>query len=295
MQVVSRIGHVALRVPDLAEAVDFAVGVLGLRETERTDGVSYLTCNERHHEHILIEDDVPGCDHIALEAPSVDALAEVRDRLIAEGCQILSESPEERGIAEAIRFLGPGDEVFEAFAGIEHRGSSSYETFTARPRKLGHVTLTTEQPRTTAEFLSRVLDFRVSDQMQESFWWLRCNTDHHGIGLIEGKNGLHHYAFELDDWAALKQSGDHLITHNRTFAWGPGRHGPGDNLFAYFLDPNETIVELFAELVQIEDEYAYSPRNWPEVPTTVNQWGPAPPDGFLELSTAHAAARSVSA
>ena len=60
--------HIALRVPDLDASVAFQQDVLGMVETERSAGVSYLTCNERHHELMLIQDPVRrGYDHIALE------------------------------------------------------------------------------------------------------------------------------------------------------------------------------------------------------------------------------------
>jgi catechol 2,3-dioxygenase-like lactoylglutathione lyase family enzyme len=295
MQIVSRIGHVGLRVPDLDEAVEFAEGVLGLRETQRREGVSYLTCNHRHHEHMLIEGEAKGCDHLALEAPNVDAVEEARDRLIAAGVHILSESVDEQGIDEAIRFVGPGEEVFELFAGMTCDQPHAYETPACRPRKFGHITLKVEDPEATAEFLTEILGFRLSDRMQDLFFWLRCNSDHHGLGLIKGTAGLHHYALEVDDWASLKHAGDHLIARGRTFAWGPGRHGPGNNLFSYLLDQDGTVCELFADIYQVEDEASYRPRDWPEAPTTVNQWGPPPPDGFLDLVTPHAPAKAVSA
>ena len=47
---ITRIGHMAFRVRDLDAAVEFMSQTLGLAETERTAGVGYLTCNERHHE-----------------------------------------------------------------------------------------------------------------------------------------------------------------------------------------------------------------------------------------------------
>src|SRR5947209_16373311 len=72
---VTRIGHMAFRVPDLDAAVEFQRNVLGLVERERTAGASYLTCNERHHELMLIEDPARrGYDHIALEAEDAAAL-----------------------------------------------------------------------------------------------------------------------------------------------------------------------------------------------------------------------------
>ena len=52
---VTRIGHIALHVTDLDAAVDFQHQVIGMVETERTAGASYLTCNERHHELVRRE------------------------------------------------------------------------------------------------------------------------------------------------------------------------------------------------------------------------------------------------
>ena len=73
---VTRMGHIALRVPDLDASVAFQQDVLGMVETERSAGVSYLTCNERHHELMLIQDPVRrGYDHIALEVADAAALA----------------------------------------------------------------------------------------------------------------------------------------------------------------------------------------------------------------------------
>ena len=66
---VSRVGHMAHRVRDLDAAVDFRQDVLGLVETERVGRVSYLSCNSRHHELILIEWLSPGYDHIGLRGP----------------------------------------------------------------------------------------------------------------------------------------------------------------------------------------------------------------------------------
>ena len=75
---VTRMGHIALRVPDLDASVAFQQDVLGMVETERSAGVSYLTCNERHHELMLIQDPVRrGYDHVALEVADAAALAAV--------------------------------------------------------------------------------------------------------------------------------------------------------------------------------------------------------------------------
>ena len=62
--------------------------------------------------------------------------------------------------------------------------------------------------------------------------------------------------------------------------WGPGRHGPGNNLFIMFDDPAGNHVELSAEMEQFHDEQADHPvRHWRPVPRSINLWGAPPPSG----------------
>src|SRR5262245_48341465 len=43
--------------------------------------------------------------------------------------------------------------------------------------------------------------------------------------------------------------------HGYPIEWGVGRHGPGNNVFAYFAGPEEFPIELTGELLQIDDTY----------------------------------------
>ena len=81
----SRVGYLEMVVPDLERSVAHAVEILGLREVERIDGVVYLTCNERHHELVLVEGPVAGLGCVALEASSAEDFAEIEGRLSAAG------------------------------------------------------------------------------------------------------------------------------------------------------------------------------------------------------------------
>ncbi len=287
---VARIGHIALRVSDLDRSVAFAEEILGLREVERADGTSYLTCNERHHELQLIEAATPGCDHVALEVAGIDALEALRDRAIAAGLPVLGERPQERGIEHGLRLMSPFGLVVELFAGMELGQPSRYDTLGVRPRKFGHFTLKTEDPAGVEAFFVDVLGFRVSDRMSDTLIWMRCNSDHHGVGLAKGEgNSLHHYAFELESWASIEQTGDHLQVHREVFIYGPGRHGPGNNLFSYFLDPEGSVVEFFSDIQRIEDDARHQALDWPDIPLTINQWGPPPPPDFLDYGTPYLA------
>ena len=66
--------------------------------------------------------------------------------------------------------------------------------------------------------------------------------------------------------------------------WGPGRHGPGDNAFNYFVGPFDVVIEYTAEVEQIDDSYqAGQPGDWTWPPGRVDQWGiSAPPSPRLK-------------
>jgi catechol 2,3-dioxygenase len=276
--VIKAIGHVGLRVPDLDQSVAWATTVMGLREVTREDGTAYLTHGGVHHSLQYLQSEEPALDHVALEAQDERALHQLRDRLAKEGAEILSERPEELGIEQAIRFRGPDGHVFEVFSGV----SGDQPRHTGRgvqPRKFGHPMLKSENPRATQEFLERVLGFRLSDDVGDgTLLFLRCNADHHGIGITRGGEGLHHYAWEVDSLAILGLLGDVLEKNGGRFLWGPGRHGAGGNLFTYHLDPAGCVVEYYADLIKIYDEAGYRPGSWVMSDYRfANLWGPGIP------------------
>jgi catechol 2,3-dioxygenase-like lactoylglutathione lyase family enzyme len=276
--VIKAIGHVGLRVPDLDQSVAWATTVMGLREVTREDGTAYLTHGGLHHSLQYLQSEEPALDHVALEAQDEPALHQLRDRLANEGVEILSERPEELGIEQAIRFRGPDGHVFEVFSGM----SGDQPRHTGRgvqPRKFGHPMLKSENPRATQEFLERVLGFRLSDDVGDgTLLFLRCNADHHGVGITKGGEGLHHYAWEVESLAILGLLGDVLEKNGGRFLWGPGRHGAGGNLFTYHLDPAGCVVEYYTDLIKIYDEASYRPGHWVMSDYRfANLWGPGIP------------------
>lgn len=284
---IHRVGHVGLRVPDLDRSVRHAEEVMGLREVERVAGVSYLTCNERHHELVLLEGDQVACDHLAFEVENAEDLEQAREAVSREGLEVVGEGPEEPGLQDAFRFVGPGGFVFELFCGMEANQPPHYDTVGVRPRKFEHITLKVADNQTMEDFLMRVLSLRLSDRSGDSISWLRCSPEHHGVSLIRDEtNQLQHYAWQIDGWSRIRDIGDHLMRHGKTFLWGPGHHGIGDNYFCYFLDDDGVIVEYSANILRVENEATYEARTWPDEPLSVNRWGnPPPPEGFVNGGT----------
>ena len=59
--------------------------------------------------------------------------------------------------------------------------------------------------------------------------------------------------------------------------WGPGRHGPGGNVFCYFEDPSGLVCEFTCELFQIEDEASWIAKEWERTADNGNVWGTGGP------------------
>jgi catechol 2,3-dioxygenase-like lactoylglutathione lyase family enzyme len=282
---ISSLGHVALRVPDLEESVRHATEVLGLIEVERTADSAYLTQPSHltyptpHHAVQYIQGERVALDHIGLEAKGEAALAELRYRLQQASVNIISDVPQEPGLAAAIRFPGPDGHVFEVFVGMEKR-EQRLPGRAVKPRRLGHVTIKVgDSLDLTLSFLTDVLGFKISDYItagQPVVAFTRCNPLHHSIGILVGPPGLHHYAFELANAQEVANLGDVLDATGKQWVWGPGRHGAGDNIAAYHLDAAGAMVEHYTDMQLIFDD-AWEPRYWPvDDPRTANIWGPVP-------------------
>ncbi|HVA92835.1 MAG TPA: VOC family protein [Chloroflexota bacterium] len=296
-KVISRLGHIAIQAPNLEESVADAKNILGLREVERREGTVYLTCDEHHHALEFSAAGVAGLDHVGLQARSAEALERLHAALLREGVPLLSEKPEEPGLARAIRFPTPGGHIFEVFVPVagaapydgrgERSGHLSADALFngpgVRPRVLGHALLKTENVAEMTDFLIRLLDFKLSDTaLGGDVTWLRCNPDHHAINLLRGPAGLHHFAWEVEGWTDLERMADHMLANDKRLFAGPGRHGPGHNLFMYHVAPAGYLVEHFADLQRIYNDEAHRPLDWSQDPYWVNQWGPLAPADFVE-------------
>jgi catechol 2,3-dioxygenase len=277
-------GHVALRTPDLAGTAEHAIQTLGLHETLGDAGARFLSSNAKHHELELLAGEEAGVDHVGFELETADDLAEIRERVAAAGVEVVE--PEHQVAAEGtFRFVVPGGIAFELYGGMEREPLTIDRVAPRFARRLGHVTMASADAPATVAFLRDVLGFRLSDHVPGLSWWLRCDEDHHAIAIMPGgTTRLHHYAFELDSFATMGKYADHVASTGQHFIWGPGRHGPGFNLFTYLFDPNGVVVETYADMLKVIDDAAYEMVDWAQHPRAANLWDHGRvPDGWLEL------------
>jgi catechol 2,3-dioxygenase-like lactoylglutathione lyase family enzyme len=273
------IGHVATRVADVEASARQVVDALGLTTTIESDEVSYLTANAKHHELQLTRADQPGLDHIGLEVADGDELDACLERAVAAGGKVISNDPAEPGLARASRILGPAGLVLEVYTPMESAPLALDNVIGRHARKFGHVSLASSEAEPLVAFLVDGLGFHVSDTAGP-LTWLRCDIDHHGIAVFGGApaNLMHHYAFELNGWDGMRMYLDDLAVRGEQIAWGPGRHGPGFNLFTYLPDLDGALIEGYAGMLKIEDDENYVPIDWDGHPNPMNLWGPPMPE-----------------
>lgn len=279
---VKQISHVALKTRDVEGQAAFYADIVGLGETQRdTTGRVYLRCNGNHHAVVLVPSTESGLDHYALDVGGPAALESAATALSRAGISYETETPGELGQGPSLRLRDPDGYIVELIGGIA-QVSPNYGPRAVQPRKLGHVTLLVGDCKRSADFYNEVLGFRVSDWVDDIFLWMRCNPDHHGLAFAKtGSIKMHHFAFELVDFSYLARQAEHLMQNGYALLYGPGRHGPGQNQFEYFRDPEKNLVEFMCDIQQIWDDATYVPRVWSSKELWVNLWGPNPPDDFV--------------
>ncbi|WP_414941707.1 VOC family protein [Amycolatopsis sp. cmx-11-51] len=274
------VSHLGLRVPDLAAAVDFYQRILGLVADEPTarDRVR-LGWGTGHHVLELTEGG-QGLTHYGFEVRDENGIDGIAERLSTAGHPVaeldrsyLDGAP---GDARGITVADPHGTPVHFHTAVARHGEGAGDTG-RRPVKYQHITLGTDDVSAMVAFFVDTVGFRVSDQLDDGgFAWLRSDRDHHTLAAVDvGRGGdIDHYSFDLARWEDFKTWCDRLTDEAVDVTWGPGRHGPGNNLFVFFDDPAGNHIELSAEMEKFHDDrVAYTPRRWKPTPRTVNLWG----------------------
>jgi catechol 2,3-dioxygenase-like lactoylglutathione lyase family enzyme len=141
-----------------------------------------------------------------------------------------------------------------------------------------HLTLATHDPEAIEAFYCGKLGFAVSDRVRKpngevATIFTRGNHEHHNLACFRSDRvGVDHHSYEAGEWNVIRDWCDHLATLDIQLMWGPGRHGPGNNLFIFIVDPDGNWIEISAELEVIHDRPV---KEWPHGERTLNLWGKA--------------------
>jgi catechol 2,3-dioxygenase len=270
---------VNLGTPDLERSERFYVEVWGLQIVARHNGVTYLRADgPDHHVLALQQSSRPELCAVTFRVTSSDDFGPIAQHVAALGGQVISppgsnDAPD-GGTVMTVR--GPERGILRFVHGdLGHAvGLSGGD----RPQRLAHVNLNSTDADATAAFYEKALGFRLTDRTK-LMAFVRCNSDHHAVVIADADvNGLNHVAFLMPNLEAVMRGSGRMIDAGFPIAWGVGRHGPGDNVFAYFIDPVGFVIEYTAEVLQVDDDYRVrGASEWVWPPGRTDQWGIAPP------------------
>lgn len=147
------------------------------------------------------------------------------------------------------------------------------------PGRLQHVVFQTTTIQPLVDFYVGKVGFTISDRVLNddgslAAFFIRSDHEHHSLAFFVGaKNELDHHAYETTCWNDIRDWADRFGKERIPMFWGPGRHGPGNNLFFMVRDADGNKLELSAELEAFTPDQP--PRVWPNTEYTLNYWGSA--------------------
>lgn len=276
---VTALRSVDLETPDVGRSEQFYTSVWGLDLVTRHEGVTYLRASGVDHHVVALRQG----EHPALRAVTFRLHSDAEFEVIAAASQQhgatllngpVTNSDPDGGTIMTIRAPSGGVLCF-VHQDIRHAASLPP---TNRPTRLAHVNLNATDVDGSAAFFARALGFHLTDRTK-AMAFMRCNSDHHAIVIADAPvNGLNHVAFMMPDLEAVMRGSGRVIDAGFPIAWGVGRHGPGNNVFAYFIDPAGIVIEYTAEVLQVDDSYVVrGPSEWVWPPGRTDHWGIAPP------------------
>lgn len=287
---VTGVRSIELGVRDLRQSADFYIKVWALDEVAVDgDGIHLRATGGEHHVLTIRERPKPTLLGVNFAAPDRTTVDQLCAKAKSYGVKVLGDQAPLSGAAGGgygFRFETPdGLPMSISSDGTQHL---DVVLDRSRPTKISHVVLNSADADEQMPFFIDVLGFRRSDSthMME---FLRCCSDHHSIAIVRGSGpSLNHVAYELPNIDGLMRGTGRVKRNGFDIEWGVGRHGPGNNVFSYFIEPNGFVAEYTTELDQI-DEATHVPQDaqyWDKVmPTRGDRWGTAgPPSNRMQFA-----------
>ncbi len=274
---ISALRSVALTVPDLAAAETFYTQTWRLAVAARGDGALFLRGSGSDH-HLLALHAAPGTPQllrVTLRARSAAALDPIAQAAKAAGGTVERTAGPAGDPAGGVSLVirdSDGRRLEVVHADVQR--TADVPAPQDQPVRLAHAVLNCHAVDATRGFFEQALGFVLADRTR-IMAFMNCDNDHHSIALGDTDNdALNHVAFLMPTLDAVMRGGGRLKDAGLPPQWGPGRHGPGDNAFNYFVDPFGIVIEYTAEVEQIDDTYATGrPEDWTWPPGRIDQWG----------------------
>jgi catechol 2,3-dioxygenase-like lactoylglutathione lyase family enzyme len=278
MSLITHVRYAAQEVPDFRQACDFYGGIWGLTKVASDSGVAFYAA-EGSTEPYVLRLRAGAEKHFEILAfgvrteSDVDTLAE---RLLSNGVRFDSRPHrlQTPGAGYGFRFFDCDGRLIEISAAVGERKARVLEPGESIPARLSHVVINSDNILATKKFYEDNLGFKLTDWLSDFMCFMRVGPAHHIIAITQGPHvSLNHVSFEMRGLDEYMRGTGRMVRNGMTPLWGPGRHGPGNNTFSYFSDPNGNVCEYTTDLQVIRDEENWVPRCFETTPEASDLWG----------------------
>jgi catechol 2,3-dioxygenase-like lactoylglutathione lyase family enzyme len=296
---VHSVDHIALAVPDLAEASKF-YGAFGLEVRTVPGGLELHAAGTPEHCWIkLIKGNGKRLLYVSFGIFATD-LPRFRERLSAVG--LLTAPPlgieksdslwlrDPHGVALELRVAPkrtPDDKILTDRKSVPAGVMGSYSRSKApvvHPQRLSHVALFSPDVLRSTAFYRDTLGVRLSDSSVDlvAFMHGAHGSDHHMIAFVKSNAvGFHHVAWAVNSLDEVGVGSAQMETAGYSRGWGTGRHVLGSNYFYYVRDPWGSHCEYSFDI-----DYLPANLDWPAAEHAPEDalylWGPQLPPDFMD-------------
>lgn len=293
----TRASHVVLTARDLGATRAFYEGALGFVVSDETRDALYLRgLEERSHHSVVFQRSSGPAEvrRIGLRVQTEDDLDKAAAWFAAEGRPTaIVEAPHQSRTLHTSDAAGVPLELCATMTDLPTLLQKFHLYKGGSPMRLDHFQIAVPDVQAITDFYAR-LGFRLSEYTAadgtDELWgaWLERKGNPHDIVFSNGRGPrMHHFAFAVPETRDIVHACDVAASlgFRDTMERGPGRHGIGNALFAYFRDPDGYRLELFNAHYQIID-INHPPLRWELSDTSRSQlWGlPATSKWFFEAS-----------
>src|SRR5688500_2792582 len=257
-----RLRSVELEIPDVAPAAEFLERVWGLASAGSAGRARFFR-GTGDHPYIL--------SLTPAKSPLVAAVTFSGSREELERIGKIDQTFDVPGGGRGLEIRGPEAQAYRFIVETNVPGTLEDRD---RPIQLTHAVINTTDVEASERFAVERLGFKVSDRTAH-MRFVRCNRKHHALAYAKSDlASLNHIAFEMPSLDAVMRGIARLREAGYEPVWGPGRHGPGNNVFGYFIAPYGGVIEYTAEVSEVDDDYKVGgPEDWKWPPGRIDHWG----------------------
>lgn len=290
---ITHVRSIGFGVPSLSESADFYEQYWQLEPVDTDGDCVYFgaSCPESHVLRLRTAEH-PRVDLISFAARTAADVDRAAERVASHPQARLLQGPgerQDRGGGRAIWFLDCDGRTVEVAADVAGRVYDPIRETDSRPTGISHVVLNTTNVHSAKRFYEQVLDFQVSDWVEDVMCFMRTGPQHHILAFSRAPHtSLNHVAFEVGGLDEFMRATGAMIRGGIPPVWGPGRHGVGNNTFSYFQEPaSRFVLEYTTAAYRIDEEHGWTPQVYPAEARTADQWGTANPRDELVNAALH--------